>query len=78
MIDIYALSRETSLASVELPDSGDTEVVLIRVAVPVSAVPALLAEFDPSSGTSPLVAVSRPIARELLAELLRWSVDGAL
>ena len=49
----------------------DTEGFIIPVIIPASAVPELLANYDPSSGTSPLVATARPLARVILDALRR-------
>ncbi len=58
----------------EATDGGDydgDECWVIPVLIPVEDVPDLLAAYDPSSGTSPLVATARPLARVILDALLR-------
>lgn len=82
MSSVHAIPFETTTAEVSYPDDTGTEVeaecVLLRIAVPTDEVAALLAQYDPTSGTSPLVAVARPIARELLDELRRYTEEGSL
>lgn len=53
----------------------DDEFYLIPVLIPVSEVTELLAQYDPSSGTSPLVAVARPLARVILDAIKRAEDD---
>jgi len=55
----------------------DEEVYVIPILIPVSEVAELLANYDPASGTSPLVAYSRPLARAIMDALKRAvEVDG--
>ena len=79
---VHAIPFETTTAEVSYPDDAGIEVeaecVLLRVAIPTSEVLALLAQYDPTSGTSPLVAVARPIAREILDELRRYTEEGPI
>ncbi len=44
---------------------------IIPVIVTSAEAESLLAQYDPNSGTSPLVAVARPLARLILDALLR-------
>ena len=62
----------------EATDGGEydgDECWVIPVLIPVEDVADLLAAYDPSSGTSPLVAVARPLARVILDALLRKSQE---
>ena len=55
----------------------DEEVYVIPILIPVSEVAELLANYDPASSTSPLVAYSRPLARAIMDALKRAvEVDG--
>jgi len=63
-------------------DAADTDgalvaadVVVIPVAIPVTAVADWLALYDPSSGTSPAAADGRVIARAVLDALSRWNTE---
>ena len=82
MSSVHAIPFETTTAEVSyLDDAGievEAECVLLRVAIPTSEVQPLLDQYDPTSGTSPLVAVARPIARELLDELRRYTEEGPI
>lgn len=49
----------------------EVEAFVIPVIIPVSEVGELLASYDPSSGTSPGVTVSRPLSRTVLDALRR-------
>jgi hypothetical protein len=49
----------------------EVEAFVIPVIIPVSEVGELLASYDPSSGTSPGVTVSRPLSRTILDALRR-------
>tara|TARA_R100000951_G_scaffold106333_1_gene100849 strand:- start:5449 stop:5694 length:246 start_codon:yes stop_codon:yes gene_type:complete len=58
----------------EATDGGEydgDECWMIPVLIPVDDVADLLANYDPDSGTSPLVATARPLARVILDALLR-------
>ena len=62
----------------EVTDGGEysgEQCWMIPILVPVEAVPELLAQYNPDSGTSPLVAVARPLARIILDALLRKSQE---
>jgi len=50
----------------------DAECVVIPVLIPLDQIEELLANYDPSSHTSPLVAYSRPMARVILDALKRY------
>ncbi len=56
------------------PNGADITVegVIMTVVVPADEVPTLLAQYDPTSGTSPLVSVARPMARVILDALLHY------
>ena len=54
---------------------SDRDCYMIPVLIPAEDVPDLLAQYDPDSGTSPLVAVARPLARLILDALLRKSQE---
>lgn len=43
---------------------------VVPVLVPIENVSELVANYDPDSGTSPLVAYSRPLARAIMDALL--------
>jgi hypothetical protein len=49
----------------------EVEAFVIPVIIPVSEVGELLASYDPSSGTSPGVTISRPLSRTILDALRR-------
>ena len=54
----------------------DGEAYMVPVLIPVEEVPELLAQYDPNSGTSPLVAVARPLARVILDALKKYTEEG--
>ena len=54
----------------------DEEVYVIPILIPVSEVAELLANYDPTSSTSPLVAYSRPLSRAILDALKRKVEEG--
>ena len=56
-------------------ETNDLDAFLIPVLIPISMVGELMANYDPSSSTSPLVAYSRPIARAVLDALKRYIGD---
>ena len=56
-------------------ETADLDAFLIPVLIPISMVGELMANYDPSSSTSPLVAYSRPIARAVLDALKRYIGD---
>lgn len=72
----YADWPGVTQASISTEDSDgtavDAECVMIPVLIPVDQVEELLANYDPSSHTSPLVAYSRPMARVILDALKRY------
>ena len=82
MSSVHSIPFETTTAEVSYLDEAGIEVeaecILLRVAIPTSEVQPLLAQYDPTSGTSPLVAVARPLARELLDELRRYTEEGPI
>ena len=63
-------------------DSEDTggsyseQGVCIKVLLPEQVIGELLSNYDPTSGTSPLVAYSRPIARAVLDALKSYIDEG--
>lgn len=70
---------EATSVSCEATDGTqvDTDCYVIPVLIPVEDVPDLLAAYDPASGTSPLVATARPLARVILDALLRKTQEGS-
>ena len=56
-------------------ETADLDAFLIPVLIPISMVGELMANYDPASSTSPLVAYSRPIARAVLDALKRYIGD---
>ena len=54
----------------------DTEGFIIPIIIPLSEVAELLANYDPTSSTSPLVAYSRPLSRAILDALKRKVEEG--
>lgn len=54
----------------------DTEGFIIPIIIPLSEVAELLANYDPASSTSPLVAYSRPLSRAILDALKRKVEEG--
>lgn len=72
----YADYPATRVESVQTTDSADGEVnedgaYIVPVIIPAAQVAELLANYDPSSGTSPSVTYSRPLARSILDALKR-------
>lgn len=55
--------------------TGELEAFCIPVLIPISMVGELLANYDPSSSTSPVVAYSRPLSRAILDALKRYVGD---
>ena len=76
-IDYKQVIETSSLRATDTDGSEFTveNAVIIPVVIPGEDVPELLAQYDPSSGTSPLVAVARPLARVILDALLRKSQE---
>jgi hypothetical protein len=73
----YQQVRE-SIFTVENSDGMqvvDLEAFCIPVLIPISLVGELMANYDPSSSTSPTVAYSRPISRAVLDALKRFIGD---
>ena len=58
--------------SVSMPDGTTVEGVVLPIVIPVSEVAAELAEFDVASGSHPLAAQAKPIARPALEALAAW------
>ena len=56
-------------------ETQDLEAFLIPVLIPLSMVGELLANYDPTSSTSPVVAYSRPLSRAILDALKRYVGD---
>ena len=54
----------------------EVEAYIIPIVIPASEVAELLANYDPSSGTSPSVTYSRPLARTILDALKRKVEEG--
>jgi len=72
----YPQVCETSLESEDVdgtPFGG--EGILVPIFVPQSEIPGLLAEYDPTSGTSPGVTISRPLARAILNAVIRKQAE---
>ena len=73
----YQQVRE-SIFTVENSDGMqvvDLEAFCIPVLIPISLVGELMANYDPTSSTSPTVAYSRPISRAVLDALKRFIGD---
>ena len=73
----YQQVRE-SIFTVENSDGMqvvDLEAFCIPVLIPISLVGELMANYDPSSSTSPTVAYSRTISRAVLDALKRFIGD---
>jgi hypothetical protein len=73
----YQEVRE-SIFTVENSDGTevvDLEAFCIPVLIPISMVGELMANYDPTSSTSPTVAYSRPISRAVLDALKRFIGD---
>lgn len=66
---IFTDTSQMQRAEIADPDGNTVECIIIPVAVPVSEVAAELAEYDATSGTHPLAAQSKPIARAVLDAL---------
>ena len=71
--------QQISRSGITVEDTDGTQVnddcYVIPVLIPASEVQELLAQYDPASGTSPLVATARPLARAILDALLRKSQE---
>ena len=70
---------QVSESSISINDTDgtalDVEAFCIPVLIPISLVGELMANYDPSSSTSPTVAYSRPISRAVLDALKRFIGD---
>ena len=55
--------------------TGENDFFCIPVLIPISMVGELLANYDPTSSTSPVVAYSRPLSRAILDALKRYVGD---
>lgn len=75
MSHAYADYNQISVQQLQIEDEhGNTveqEGFVIPVVIPLSEVGELLANYDPTSGTSPGVTYSRPLSRVLLDALRR-------
>ena len=67
-------SVETTGSSNEIVSEDNA--YIISIVIPASEVAELLANYDPSSGTSPSVTYSRPLARTILDALKRKVEEG--
>lgn len=70
----------TELSRLRAINTDGTEFIaeaptVIPLVITGEAIPELLAQYDPASGTSPLVATARPLARVILDALLRKSQE---
>jgi hypothetical protein len=77
----YSQIQRLTAEGVENTDGSTfdiTDGVVIPVVVSPSEALALLDAFDPDSGTSPLVATARPLARVVLLALRRFADEGGL
>jgi hypothetical protein len=63
-------TSQAQRAEIADSDGNTVECYIIPVAIPVSEVAAELAEYDASSGTHPLAAQAKPIARAVLDALI--------
>lgn len=67
-----AFIDQSQLTQVSVTDAtGETvECVVMPLCIPLSEVAAELAEFDPESGSHPLAAQAKPLARPALEALI--------
>jgi len=76
----YADQTQIQTVNVSIIDEHDARAdvsgVMIPVIIPADVVAELLANYDDTSSTSPVVAYSRPLARTLLDALKRFSEGG--
>lgn len=81
-VNIYNLPDETQRADLSAVDAAGNEFelqgIVLRVVIPEEHVQELLAAYDSSSATSPVVAYSRPLARAALDALQAYMVSRQL
>lgn len=76
---IHTMPTETTRVQVDAQDTGGSyseQGVCIKVLLPEQVIDELLSNYDATSGTSPLVAYSRPIARAVLDALKAYVEEG--
>ncbi len=76
----YCDYTQTSIASVSAINTNGApfnaeDAVILHIVVPGESISPLLSAYDPDSGTSPLVAVARPLARVILDALLKYTAE---
>lgn len=81
MPDIYCDYTQTSRASVTAFDTSGApfdadDAVVFHIVVPGRSIETLMSQYNPESGTSPLVATARPLARVILDALRRLLAES--